>query len=356
MSELVFIGDIAFTGLLSSDFKSNYDRFKRIIPYLKGEDKICFANLEVPITTSFIKNALKSNVLSSSPIAVRDSLELLNIDCVSIANNHIYDYNMQGVIDTISILQSCGIAFTGAGYKEEHVRPIIITKSSVRVGFISYVSEETNPFVDLKDGLFINFINLEKIRKDVHNLKSKVDIIVCSLHWGRDYSFYPTQKQRKFALEVISSGVDVIMGHHPHTIQPFEKIKDKYIFYSLGGLTFGDYKKNGSSKYHALYRKTKRGLIVHYSFSQRKMSFVSTHEAIGNYLTVTKQDYVRWSKRKWVLFKLRTSSPIMEFIFQFKENVWDRMYEYFFGYYNNPIARLFQFHNLVKLKKLFKWH
>ena len=61
----------------------------------------------------------------------------------------------------------------------------------------------------------------------------------------------------------VESGADIIMGHHPHTLQPYEKYINSYIFYSLGGLTFGDYKKSSKSELQALLEK-QRGVIVNY--------------------------------------------------------------------------------------------
>ena len=175
-----------------------------------------------------------------------------------------------------------------------------------------------------------------------------------SLHWGVDYSFYPTNDQIRMAKLFIDSGADIIMGHHPHTIQPYEKYKKSYIFYSLGGLTFGDYKKTPQSELQALFRKTKKGLIVNYDNKDNLVSFISTKELKGNYIKLIKFNYFKWSQKMWVYFKIKHFHPIFTNFFLFKEKFLDRVYEYFFGYYKNPIKRFFQFSNIKKIPKLFK--
>jgi len=345
------IGDIAITGLLTSDYTNNPSRFKEITAL---KNSLAIGNLECPINVPDNQNQYKNFIHSSEKYASQQILKLLNIKCVSLANNHIYDCKMEGLSATINMLNEINVKHTGAGWKKEHIEPVIINHNNRKIGFLAYVDKSTNPKTENFPELFINYIDKNEIIKKLNELKSKVDKIILSLHWGVDYSFYPTNEQRKMSKLFIDSGADIIMGHHPHTIQPYEKYKNSYIFYSLGGITFGDYKKTPESNLQALYRKTKRGLIVNYDIDDNLVSFISTKELKGNFIKLIKFNYIRWSKKMWFYFQIKHFHPILTNLFLFKENFLDRVYEYFFGYYKHPLKRLFQFSNIKKIHKLFK--
>lgn len=348
---MFFVGDIAITGLLVSDYKKNTSRFKEIIS-LNNNFGIC--NLECPIFVADSQNEYKNFIHTSEKKVSQQILNLLNIKCVSLANNHIYDCKMPGLIATIDMLKEVNVQHTGAGWKKEHIDPVIIDYNDKKIGFLAYVDKSTNPKTENFPELFINYIDENEIIKKLNELKSKVSKIILSLHWGVDYSFYPTKEQRRMAKLFVEAGADIIMGHHPHTIQPYEKYNNSYILYSLGGLTFGDYKRNPESELQALFRKTKRGVIVNYDNKNNMASFISTKELKGNYIKLIKFNYFKWSQKMWIYFKIKHFHSIFTNFFLFKEKIIDRVYEYFFGYYKNPIKRFFQFSNIKKIPKLFK--
>lgn len=350
---MIFIGDIAFTGILSEEPAKNPERFKHITPILKKTD-IVFANLEVPVKVGEIVNEQKKIIHYSLPEPTEQLLKLLNIGCVSLANNHIYDCKMDGLKATIGVLDRLGIYHTGAGWRNEHTEPVIIEQNGYRIGFLAYVDKSTNPKTEYFPELLINYLDIDKVKSDIKSIKAKVDKIICSIHWGVDYSFYPTLKQRVLARSFIDAGADILMGHHPHTLQPYEIYNSGHLFYSLGGLTFGDYQKPGDKNLHAIYRKTKKGIIAKYVPENNAFSFISTHEKKGNIVKIIRRDYKKWSQRMWMLFRIKHSSVITFNVFFLKEKILDRVYEYFFGYYQNPFKRLFQFSNIRKIPRLLK--
>ena len=349
---IAFLGDIAFTGILMTEPHKNLARFQWAGKCLHQFETV-FANLEVPIGVSTEKNEYKTLIHYSSREATKELLGLLNVSCVSIANNHIFDCKISGLKKTISLLDEVGICHTGAGWKKMHVSPIIVNCDGIRLAFMAYVNRSTNPKTEYFQEILINYLEMDRIRNDIASLRDNVDLVLVSLHWGVDYSYYPTPKQVKMARKIIDAGADIIMGHHPHTLQPFERYKDGYIFYSLGGLTFGDYMKEGKENLQALFRKTKKGVIVHYDTGSRKVAFSPTKELRGNYVRLDKRNYVKWSERRWLLYRIKNSSPFMIRLFDFHEKVLYRIYEYFFGYYQHPIKRLLQINNVFKIRRLF---
>lgn len=351
--KVIMLGDIAFTGILSDQPDKNRERFKKIIPVLNASDNLVFANLEVPIKIDNSRNENKKSIHFSLPGPTDELLRMLNIGCVSLANNHIYDCKMPGLEKTICILDKIGIYHTGAGWLPEHVDPVLIEKNGYKIGFLAYVDKSTNPLTENFSELRINYFDLDVVRKDVRAIRSKVDKVILSVHWGNDYSFYPTPSQRVIAKKLIDAGVDILMGHHSHTLQPYEKHNKGYIFYSLGGLTFGDYIKEGKNELQALFRKTKRSIIANYDIREDVFYFLSTHELQDNYVNCTERSYEKWSRGKWRLFGMKHSTVYITKLFDFKEKIIDRTYEYFFGYYKNPLKRLLEFSNIHKIKRLF---
>ena len=353
MPEINFLGDIAFNGILSTKPEKNKERFKDISPIL-NKSNLVFANLEVPLKVDNTHNEYKNIIHYSLPEPTEQLLKMLNIGCVSLANNHIYDSKMPGLKATINLLDKLGIYHTGAGWLPEHIEPAIIEQELQNIGFLSYIDQSTNPKTENFPELYINYFSKEKALADIKEIKNSVDKIIVSIHWGVDYSHYQTPEQVKIAHDLIDGGVDIIMGHHPHTIQPYEKYKGSYIFYSLGGLTFGDFWKSSKKNLQALYRKTKKGLIVRHNLFSNSFSFISTHELKGNFIKITKRDFESWNRCKWRIFNLKNKSRLIDKLITFKEKILDRFFEYFFGYYQNPIKRLFQIHNLKKVKRLYK--
>ncbi len=226
------LGDVALHGLFCKEPEKNKARFEEISTILQEPDLV-FANLETPLWGNGEVNELKTKgpgvLLHTQQKIAKEVLPLLNIAAVSLANNHIYDCKESGIRNTIACLEELNIPFTGAGYKQEHLEPAIIEKNGRTVAFAAYVHETTRPAVEKDGGVFVNFFDEKKIIATIDVLKKAGHHVVISLHWGVDYSFYPTLTQRKAAKQFIDAGADIIMGHHPHTVQPYESYKKGYI-------------------------------------------------------------------------------------------------------------------------------
>ena len=345
------VGDIAPTGLYVEQSQNNSKRIENILPYFEN-DFLKIANLETPVFVEKSENPLKNKIHTTNYKALCDILIPLNVNIVSLANNHIFDCTLPGLKATIKILDDLGIKFSGAGYEKKHLEPVLIKHYGKTIAFLAYVDLSTNPKTETFDDLYINYFDLELVKADISKIIHVADEIICSIHWGTDYSHYPTPLQRQQALAIIDFGATIIMGHHSHTIQPFEKYKDGFVFYSLGSLTFGDYKKK-DDKYGGLYKKTKIGLIVTID-EFRQLQFQTTFEKIGNYLVGYNLNYLKWNSKKWKLYNLSRKYRLIMTIRNIKEKIIDRIHEYFFGYYHNPIGRFLQFKNILKIKKILK--
>lgn len=167
-------------------------------------------------------------------------LKLAGFDLVSLANNHTPNFGQDGLKNTFKELDSAGIKYVGAGLDNEKAKKsVIIEKQGIKFGFLAYV------YPDLPAGYKagenragLNFMDLDQLKSDIANLKPQVDFVIVQMHAGTEYIFTPNKQQTEFARLAIDSGACIVIGHHPHVVQTFEKYKNGYIIYSLGNYIF----------------------------------------------------------------------------------------------------------------------
>lgn len=177
--------------------------------------------------------------LFNCPDSIAAGLKNAGFDLVVTANNHILDRGFQGALRTMEVLHQAGLDTTGTFKSQEDKNNFLIKDiRGIKVGYLAY-SYGTNGLPVPKDKpYFYNFLDHDKIMADIGALRPSVDVLVLILHWGVEYSPYPTEQQRSLAAEFLQSGADVILGSHPHVIQPMEIMKingqDKFVIYSMG--------------------------------------------------------------------------------------------------------------------------
>lgn len=348
--KIALLGDVALNGLFVSEPDKNSARFKDVVPLLKNCSMV-IANLETPLSGNGKINTDKPQdkgvFLHSDINAYKQILPALNLSVVSLANNHVYDYRIEGVIETIDHLKKLGIAFTGAGYKPEHLEPVIAEKGGRKIGVLAYVHQSTNLFIPENSDIFINYVDEEKICSDIANLKGSCDDTIVSIHWGVDYSSYPTKHQRTISKRFIEAGADIIHGHHTHTLQPYEMHENGIIFYSLGSFCFGDYYKNGELR--SLSVKTKKSIIAFVDLQTKEISAVPIKELKGNQIAIRKTKAGITQFMLLNAMKIKHKNKIVDFVLDLKEVFFDRLYDYFFGYYRNPVAQMFSLKGFRKI-------
>ena len=347
---LAIAGDMAFCGLISTSSEANHERFRWLEETLSGCDGL-IANLEAPVASDE-RNRAKKVFLHADPIVTRDLLRRLNVKCVSLANNHILDCGRQGLANTIRLLDSAGICHSGAGLTPEQAAPVIFPLAGKSIAFAAYNHGSTNPGGEAYPDLFLNTFDPDQVATEVRSLKEEADIVIASIHWGTDYSFFHEPWQRETAAIIAEAGADIIMGHHSHTLQAFETLGSSQVFYGLGSLVFGDFEKNG--RMYALYRRTKHSAVFFTDANCRLLEAVATHELKGNYIVAGRKDIMKRNERLLRLNRIRAKNSSLSSMLRFHEKVLSRIHEYFFGYYMNPLIRLFQFRNFRKAVRLLR--
>ena len=192
----------------------------------------------------------------NSPDEVIDSLRDTGIDVVNYANNHIYDYYDEGLQRTIEITKEKGLDVLGIKSTEEEKSYLVKEVDGVKIGFASYVFEtetingyktiNSNPVSINSENLIntFNYNDLEsfynRIASEISAMKAEgVEFIIASMHWGEEYNTYIEATQNEIAKKLNELGVDIILGGHPHVIQPYEIICNEsghstFVIYSQG--------------------------------------------------------------------------------------------------------------------------
>lgn len=234
--------------------QSGYDSlWSKITPFLQSAD-IVYANLEGPIAPGINKNGKEVddplkwdlNVYSDFPMfnyhpSLAQSLKTSGFTIVSTANNHTLDRYSIGIDKTIQTLDKAGIYHVGTRSKgTEQPWFKIVERQGFKIAWLA-CTEHTNGFDD-KHHQVLHCNKTEDrqlILKTIQELKTQVDAIVISPHWGEEYHEYPNKSQTAFATQVLDAGATAVIGSHPHVLQPVKKYITKdnratLISYSLG--------------------------------------------------------------------------------------------------------------------------
>ena len=172
--------------------------------------------------------------------AIKDS----GVDLLTTANNHCLDTGVEGLTSTIEAIKKHGLDYVGTS--ESSYRPYVIKEvNGIRIGILSYteILNGNDYLLDTKEKYnMVNTLDPHQVKTDIEKLKKKdVDLIVVYPHWGEEYSSYPREDQIELAHDMVDWGADIVIGNHPHVIQPQEVYEGKdgrsgLIYYSLGNL------------------------------------------------------------------------------------------------------------------------
>lgn len=237
---LIAVGDVMFSRGVAKKIEKNGEDypFSGVKDYLKTGD-IVFANLETPITEG---RAIKpGEMFFRTEPSLAQKLKDNNFSIVSLANNHTGNFGAHGLEQTFRYLGEAGIKYAGAGENANEANtPIIIKVNDFNFAFLAYDDIDFTPAeygaTEKRPG--IAFFYKDKMAGAIAIAKNQADFVIVSMHFGNEYQDLPSEKQKELAHFAVDSGADLIIGHHPHVVQPVEEYKGKYIFYSLGNFIF----------------------------------------------------------------------------------------------------------------------
>ena len=202
-----------------------------------------FGNLETTFAGS--SKGYSSYPKFNTPENLAYNLKKLGFDVLTTANNHCYDSGYNGIESTINYLDDADLAHTGTFKSEESQNTILMQNvKGINIAFLSFTYGTNGITIPSDKTYSVNLIDKELIQSQISLAKSQnPDLICVSMHWGVEYKTSPNNEQTDLTNFLFENGVDIIIGNHPHVLQPMEKKeitlpdgsqKDGFVIYSLG--------------------------------------------------------------------------------------------------------------------------
>lgn len=316
--KLLFLGDIMGHGpqikAAYDPYTKTYDYnscFQYIAPVLSNSD-FTIANLEVTLGTK----PYSGYPQFSSPVALAVATQNAGIDILATANNHSCDRRKKGIEKTIDLLDSLAISHLGTyksnSEKQAHY-PLILEKNNIRIALLNY-TYGTNG-IPVPKGSVVTILNKERIQKDVIEAQSfQPDQIIAFVHWGEQYKDLASASQKKWFTYFKSLGVNIVIGSHPHVVEPmkWDKKQNSLVVYSLGNFVSNQrtFPRDGAALFELILSK-----------KDTKTSIKS-----ASY-------YLTWVYKKKTKNKLSyTVLPVDEYLYKKpffdKESDFNKMYKY----------------------------
>jgi poly-gamma-glutamate synthesis protein (capsule biosynthesis protein) len=215
--------------------------FDGIRPYTEGVDTL-FLNLETPLSGRGSAVEEKSYTFRSSPKVAR-VLKEEGVRAVNLANNHILDYGVDALTDTIKYLSESNVATAGAGINWQQAARAALVKTPVgTIRFVAFSNTLPKSYWAKRDRPGTLFGSEKAVRIAISKHRG-TGPVVASFHWGAELMTEPKEYQESLARVAIDSGATLVVGHHPHVPQPIDVYKGVPILYSLGNFAFGSYSK-----------------------------------------------------------------------------------------------------------------
>jgi hypothetical protein len=260
---LLFLGDIMQHGSQIEDAydaaQKKYDYFpcfRYVKPYTHAAD-LAIGNLELTLAGP----PYRGYPQFSAPDALIAALKDMGMDVLVTANNHCVDTGKKGLERTIHVLDSFQIAHTGTfvdAAEKEKLSPLIIDKNGFKLALLNYTFS-TNGLPVYSPNI-VNMMDTTAIGKDLVKAKSlKPDAIIVFIHWGIEYESLPAMREKKVTEFCFRHGAQLVIGAHPHVVQPMEwrKKENQLVAYSLGNFISGQRKRytDGGAMVHVALEK-----------------------------------------------------------------------------------------------------
>jgi poly-gamma-glutamate synthesis protein (capsule biosynthesis protein) len=207
-----------------------------VAPILRGAD-LAFANLETPVAPTSGRPGvpLQFNAPASLPGALRAS----GFTVLSTANNHAFDQGKRGLHETLERLRAERLVAIGSGEDRGRAEALqVLERQGLRVAFLGFTDLFNLDLNRRATEPWVRPLDLDPALQAVREARTQADLVVVSVHWGNEYQHRPTKRQRDIARALVAAGCDVILGHHPHTLQPVELLeangRKALVAYSLG--------------------------------------------------------------------------------------------------------------------------
>ena len=246
------------------NFGGRQDFVSQALKNLITNCDISICNFEAPIKTT-----AQSPINKAGPhiFQSKESVRYLSdagFNVVSLANNHIYDYGEKGLRATLNELVISKFSIVGGGRNfNDAYASQIIEKKGIKVGLLAACENEFGCLYEEKKGGGYAWLFHPLLEDNIRILRSEVDVVILIAHAGVENISFPIKEWRDRYKRLCDIGVDVIIGHHPHVPQGFERYKKSIIFYSLGNFYFdtAGYDRKQDDSYSVILELSAKGLV-----------------------------------------------------------------------------------------------
>jgi len=246
---ICFAGDINLdenwctTQYMSAQPDGIYDCIsEELVGFMQNADIMCLNN-EFTYSTRGEPLAGKAYTFRADPKRV-EVLQQLGVDAVTLANNHVYDYGKEALLDTFTVLEDAGISYFGAGDTlQRAIEPLYFEIDGKTVALVAASRAEkykmTPQATDTEPGI-LRCYDTELFLQVIREAKAHADFCIAFVHWGTEYSYELEQVQTDTGKEYLNAGADAVIGAHSHCLQGMEYYDGKPIIYSLGNYWFNE--------------------------------------------------------------------------------------------------------------------
>ena len=207
-----------------------------LVPLFQGAD-VAFGNLETPVAPATGRPGVPFQF--NAPEGLPGALRASGFTVLSTANNHAFDQGPKGVAETLERLRAQQLVALGSGEDRARAEALqVVACRGFRVAFLGFTDLFNLDLNRRADQPWVRPLDLEPALAAVRDARAQADLVVVSVHWGNEYQRQPTRRQRELARALVGAGCDLVLGHHPHVLQPVEALEagDRrgLVAYSLG--------------------------------------------------------------------------------------------------------------------------
>lgn len=238
----VLIHDRVYQKAKTKDRYNFKPMLKAVKPYIQHAD-LAVANSESIVGGSDI--GLSSYPSFNSPYELGDALKDAGFDVVTMANNHTLDRGVPAIKHAIHHWDKIGMVHTGSFLSKKDRNNIrTVTRNDITFSFLAYTYGTNGIRTPKGKEYLVNRMNLPRMKKEIKKAKQKSDVVVVALHFGEEYERKPNKKQKHIVQQLADAGVDIILGSHPHVLQPVKWVEGNgdhqtFVVYSLGNFFTG---------------------------------------------------------------------------------------------------------------------
>ncbi len=274
---LHFVGDIMLFGRYDTyaEQQEAAHVFNMIAPTLQEADYV-IGNMECVLTHAASPRNDKL-CLQGHP-AYAPALRQAGLTHLGLANNHSFDFGTAGFQDTRAHLEAAGIVSFGAGHDlATSLTPVFLSQGDITLGMLAACDASTKPAaLAADDHAGAAPLIIDELLPRIQSLRQQVDHVIVMLHWGFEYSEYPTPEQAIMARQAIDAGASVVIGHHSHMLQGIEHYQGGVIAYSLGNFTDAAVDWQGPERHYQseLTTADRESIILGITFSKQAIEHV----------------------------------------------------------------------------------